>query len=106
MTSDHAATTDHAGDIGHDPADIDKHVRVYITVSEQQIAAALGLSEKRSTGTSATSSQSSVFPRAQPRPRTPSGTSYSESVAAWGESPMRGAHPLDSLAEALRAPAA
>ena len=32
MTSDHAATGDHAGDIGHDPADIDKHVRVYITV--------------------------------------------------------------------------
>ncbi len=32
MTSDHAATSDHAVDIGHDPADIDKHVRVYITV--------------------------------------------------------------------------
>ena len=32
MTSDHAATGDHAADIGHDPADIDKHVRVYITV--------------------------------------------------------------------------
>lgn len=32
MTSDHAATTSHAGDVGHDPADIDKHVRVYITV--------------------------------------------------------------------------
>ena len=32
MTSDHAATTDHAADIGHDPAEIDKHVRVYITV--------------------------------------------------------------------------
>jgi len=31
MTSDHAATSDHA-DLGHDPADIDKHVRVYITV--------------------------------------------------------------------------
>ena len=29
MTSDHAATSDHAG---HDPAEIDKHVRVYITV--------------------------------------------------------------------------
>ncbi len=32
MTSDHATTSDHAADIGHDPADIDKHVRVYITV--------------------------------------------------------------------------
>ena len=32
MTSDHATTIDHAADIGHDPADIDKHVRVYITV--------------------------------------------------------------------------
>ena len=32
MTSDHVATSDHAADIGHDPADIDKHVRVYITV--------------------------------------------------------------------------
>ena len=32
MTSDHAAMSDHAADIGHDPADIDKHVRVYITV--------------------------------------------------------------------------
>jgi cytochrome c oxidase subunit 4 len=32
MTSDHTATSDHAADIGHDPADIDKHVRVYITV--------------------------------------------------------------------------
>ena len=32
MTSDHAATGDHAAGIGHDPADIDKHVRVYITV--------------------------------------------------------------------------
>ena len=32
MTSDHTATGAHAGDIGHDPADIDKHVRVYITV--------------------------------------------------------------------------
>ena len=29
MTSDHTATTDHAA---HDPAEIDKHVRVYITV--------------------------------------------------------------------------
>src|ERR671912_2562992 len=32
MTSDHAVTSEHAADIGHDPADIDKHVRVYITV--------------------------------------------------------------------------
>jgi cytochrome c oxidase subunit 4 len=32
MTSDHTATSDHATDLGHDPADIDKHVRVYITV--------------------------------------------------------------------------
>jgi cytochrome c oxidase subunit 4 len=32
MTSDHAATGDHATDLGHDPADIDRHVRVYITV--------------------------------------------------------------------------
>ena len=32
MMSDHAATSEHAADIGHDPADIDKHVRVYITV--------------------------------------------------------------------------
>ena len=31
-TSDHAATGEHAADHGHDPADIDKHVRVYITV--------------------------------------------------------------------------
>src|SRR5688500_4643015 len=30
--SDHVATSDHAVDIGHDPADIDKHVRVYILV--------------------------------------------------------------------------
>ena len=30
--SDHAATGDHAADTGHDPADIDKHVRVYIIV--------------------------------------------------------------------------
>mgnify|MGYP006348060495 CR=1 FL=1 len=29
MTSDHSATTDHAA---HDPAEIDRHVRVYITV--------------------------------------------------------------------------
>jgi cytochrome c oxidase subunit 4 len=29
MTSDHAATSDHSA---HDPAEIDKHVRVYITV--------------------------------------------------------------------------
>jgi cytochrome c oxidase subunit 4 len=32
MTSDRATTSDHAADIGHDPADIDRHVRVYITV--------------------------------------------------------------------------
>ena len=32
MTSDHSATSAHAADIGHDPAEIDKHVRVYITV--------------------------------------------------------------------------
>ena len=32
MTSDHAGTSEHAADFGHDPADIDKHVRVYITV--------------------------------------------------------------------------
>ena len=32
MTIDHAATSDHAADIGHDAADIDRHVRVYITV--------------------------------------------------------------------------
>jgi len=32
MTSDHTATSDHAADLGHDPADIDRHVRVYITV--------------------------------------------------------------------------
>ena len=25
-------TSDHAADLGHDPADIDKHVRIYITV--------------------------------------------------------------------------
>ena len=31
MTTDHAATSDHAHG-GHDPAEIDKHVRVYITV--------------------------------------------------------------------------
>ena len=29
MTSDHTATSDHAA---HDPAEIDRHVRVYITV--------------------------------------------------------------------------
>jgi cytochrome c oxidase subunit 4 len=32
MASDHAATSDHAHDAGHDPAEIDKHVRVYIVV--------------------------------------------------------------------------
>jgi cytochrome c oxidase subunit 4 len=34
MASDHAhaATSDHAAHSGHDPADIDRHVRVYITV--------------------------------------------------------------------------
>ena len=33
MTTDHAAvTSDHVAHSGHDPADIDKHVRVYITV--------------------------------------------------------------------------
>ena len=32
MTSDHAGTGEHAGGIGHDAADIDRHVRVYITV--------------------------------------------------------------------------
>ena len=31
MSSDHAAADDHA-DLGHDPADIDKHIKVYITV--------------------------------------------------------------------------
>jgi cytochrome c oxidase subunit 4 len=31
-TSDHAATGDHAADLGHDPAAIDRHVKVYITV--------------------------------------------------------------------------
>ena len=30
--SDHAATGDHEAHTGHDPADIDKHVRVYIMV--------------------------------------------------------------------------
>src|SRR5688572_32421338 len=30
--SDHAATTDHEDHAGHDPADIDRHVRVYIMV--------------------------------------------------------------------------
>ena len=32
MTSDHAGTSEQVADVGHDPADIDKHVRVYITV--------------------------------------------------------------------------
>ena len=32
MTSVHAAAGEHVADVGHDPADIDKHVRVYITV--------------------------------------------------------------------------
>ena len=32
MASDHAATHDHDDHAGHDPADIDKHVRVYIMV--------------------------------------------------------------------------
>jgi cytochrome c oxidase subunit 4 len=34
MASDHAhaATSDHAADVHHDPAEIDKHVRVYIIV--------------------------------------------------------------------------
>ena len=32
MASDHAATHDHADHAGHDPAEIDKHVRVYIMV--------------------------------------------------------------------------
>ena len=32
MTSDHAGTSEHAADGGHDPAEIDRHVRVYITV--------------------------------------------------------------------------
>jgi len=30
--SEHAATGHHAADLGHDPAEIDKHVKVYITV--------------------------------------------------------------------------
>ena len=30
--TDHAATSDHDDHAGHDPADIDRHVRVYITV--------------------------------------------------------------------------
>ena len=30
--SDHAATGHHEADLGHDPAEIDKHVKVYITV--------------------------------------------------------------------------
>jgi len=32
MSSDHGATSDHADHAGHDPADIDRHVKVYITV--------------------------------------------------------------------------
>lgn len=32
MTSDHAGTGEHAADLSHDPAEIDRHVRVYITV--------------------------------------------------------------------------
>jgi cytochrome c oxidase subunit IV len=32
MTSDHAATSEHAAATGHDPAEIDRHVRVYILV--------------------------------------------------------------------------
>ena len=32
MASDHAATHDHDDHAGHDPAEIDKHVRVYIMV--------------------------------------------------------------------------
>src|SRR5918996_3410330 len=32
MATDHATTSDHAADLGHDPAEIDKHVRVYIIV--------------------------------------------------------------------------
>ena len=33
MATDHATTTDHHGaDLGHDPAEIDRHVRVYILV--------------------------------------------------------------------------
>ena len=30
--SDHTATGHHEADLGHDPAEIDKHVKVYITV--------------------------------------------------------------------------
>jgi cytochrome c oxidase subunit 4 len=32
MASDHAATHDHDDHAGHDPAEIDKHVKVYIMV--------------------------------------------------------------------------
>ena len=32
MATDHAATSEHAADVHHDPAEIDRHVRVYITV--------------------------------------------------------------------------
>jgi cytochrome c oxidase subunit IV len=32
MATDHATTSDHAGDLGHSAAEIDKHVKVYITV--------------------------------------------------------------------------
>jgi cytochrome c oxidase subunit IV len=32
MATDHATTSDHAADLGHSAAEIDKHVRVYITV--------------------------------------------------------------------------
>ena len=32
MATDHVTTSDHAADLGHDPAEIDKHVRVYIIV--------------------------------------------------------------------------
>ena len=32
MATDHATTTDHHADLGHDPAEIDRHVRVYIIV--------------------------------------------------------------------------
>jgi cytochrome c oxidase subunit IV len=32
MATEHAATSEHAADVHHDPAEIDRHVRVYITV--------------------------------------------------------------------------
>ena len=32
MATDHATTSDHGADLGHDPAEIDRHVKVYITV--------------------------------------------------------------------------